>query len=296
MKKFLISFILTVAFIVVADQAIGYMLKRGYDFTTFGAIGRKNEIVNYVKSDIVILGSSRALHHYVPPIISDSTGLSCYNCGLGGQGIIYHYALLRAMSQRYIPKMIIYELTPEYDIEPSNNARFLTEIRTLSPHGCADSILSVVGHMERMKMLSGIYPYNSLLFHIVGDRLQHKDLISQNGYIPMKGSLKKDENYQPRVLDFSKIDSVKVSFFEKMLREYSKKTKLIVMVSPIYGSNAPASFDVIERLCARYDVAFHNCSGDQRFTHAPSLYSDHVHFNDSGARQYTAGVCKYFRP
>jgi hypothetical protein len=75
MKRFLLTLIGALAVVFVMDRAVGFMLKTGYEHTRYGAIGRKNEIVNRVKSDIIILGSSRALHHYVPQVISDSTGL-----------------------------------------------------------------------------------------------------------------------------------------------------------------------------------------------------------------------------
>ena len=62
-------------------------------------------------SDIVIMGTSRALEHYDPFVIDSVTGLSSYNLGMGGYGIN-----VELMKYRYYchynhqPKYIIYDV------------------------------------------------------------------------------------------------------------------------------------------------------------------------------------------
>ncbi len=296
MKRFLLTLIGALAVVFVMDRAVGFMLKTGYEHTRYGAIGRKNEIVNRVKSDIIILGSSRALHHYVPQVISDSTGLSCYNCGQGGQGIIYHYALLRAMTERYMPKMIVYELTYAYDVETSDNSRFLGEIRTLNHRGCADSILYRLGNMEKLKMMSHIYPYNSLAFHMIGDQWQKKNLTAQYGYIPKFGRLNSAYTKPKESSKASTVDSVKLSFLKKFISEFAPQTKLVVFVSPEYGIKAGyRNYSIVQQLCQEHDVAFVNRNSDPDISHNPSLFIDNVHLNDEGATRYTRSICRVLR-
>jgi hypothetical protein len=296
MKRFLISLIGALVVVFVLDRAVGFMLKTGYEHTRYGAIGRKNEIVNRVKSDIIILGSSRALHHYVPQVISDSTGLTCYNCGQGGQGIIYHYALLRAMTERYMPKMIVYELTYAYDVETSDNSRFLGEIRTLNHRGCADSILWRLGSMEKLKMMSRIYPYNSLAFHIVGDHWQKKNLTAQHGYIPKFGRLNPAYTKPKAPSKVSTVDSVKLSFLKRFISEFASQTKLVVFVSPEYGTKAgDRNYSMVQQLCQEHGVAFVNRNSDPDISHNPSLFIDNVHLNDEGATRYTRSICGIIR-
>lgn len=52
-------------------------------------------IANKATDDIIILGSSSATHHYVLQIIEDSLGLSCYNCGEEGNGVVLAYGRLK---------------------------------------------------------------------------------------------------------------------------------------------------------------------------------------------------------
>lgn len=62
-------------------------------------------------SDIVIIGTSRALEHYDPAVIDSITGLSSYNLGMGGYGIN-----VELMKYRYylrynsMPRYIIYDI------------------------------------------------------------------------------------------------------------------------------------------------------------------------------------------
>lgn len=62
-------------------------------------------------SDIVIIGTSRALEHYDPMVIDSITGLSSYNLGMGGYGIN-----VELMKYRYYcyynskPKYLIYDV------------------------------------------------------------------------------------------------------------------------------------------------------------------------------------------
>lgn len=62
-----------------------------------------------LNSEIVILGNSRALYHINPKIITDSTGLSCYNLGIdGGKTAMMETRLLSLFKHNLPPKMIVH--------------------------------------------------------------------------------------------------------------------------------------------------------------------------------------------
>ncbi len=131
MKRFLLKVLLFFACVVVMDNVLGY----GFSWLRVNAKGGSTAnceyIANRANEDIIILGSSRAAHHYVPKIIEDSLGMSCYNCGEEGNGVILAYGRLKMLTNRYKPKLIMYEITPGYDygtIEP--NTKFLGYLRS----------------------------------------------------------------------------------------------------------------------------------------------------------------------
>ena len=62
-------------------------------------------------SDIVIMGTSRALEHYDPSIIDSITGLQSYNLGMGGYGINVQLMKYKYYCQyNHLPKYLIYDV------------------------------------------------------------------------------------------------------------------------------------------------------------------------------------------
>ena len=83
--------------IVAMDLCLGGVSAWLYHRSKYGIFHRQQYILNESKDDIIILGSSRVSHHYIPSILTDSLGMSCYNAGSEGMCIYYHYAMLAAM-------------------------------------------------------------------------------------------------------------------------------------------------------------------------------------------------------
>lgn len=91
MRNFLIKSAIFLALCSLLDFGLGKIFGYLTVHATGGYTKRDNFISDEVDANILIFGSSRAAHHYVPSILSDSLGMSCYNCGLDGNGIIYGY-------------------------------------------------------------------------------------------------------------------------------------------------------------------------------------------------------------
>lgn len=49
-------------------------------------------------------------NHYVPRVISDSLGMTCFNAGEDGNCIILAYGYLQMIMKRHVPKLVIYEI------------------------------------------------------------------------------------------------------------------------------------------------------------------------------------------
>jgi hypothetical protein len=105
-KFFFLKLLIIGSIILILDQALGKLLKHYYYKIDHAEQGRTTYAIDLTRDDILILGSSRASHHYVPAIISDSLGSSCYNAGKDKQGLFYCQAVLNAVMKRHIPKMV----------------------------------------------------------------------------------------------------------------------------------------------------------------------------------------------
>lgn len=289
MKKFVYSLIALVALVVSGDWAVGHALRRAYEHTPCDEIGRLNLICDSVRADVIILGSSRALHHYVPQVIADSTGLSCYNCGFENEGIVFHYALLRQLQQRYQPRLVIYELTYDYDVQYLNwRPVNLKHLHTMAGLSCRDSILHSVDPWERVSMLSHIYPYNSQAFAIWTSRkpTSYDNSDVDNGYIPQYKQMQLEPGWSYRPMKHNEqVDSLKLGYLKKLIAENAGH--LMVVVSPRYLSPEDDIFGLVEQLCREHGVPFHCMVSDPAISRDSTLWEDDGHFNHDGAMAFT---------
>ncbi len=72
-KKY-IYLLVFISLLVVLDRSIGYVIERNFDKVTKGVCGNINNSLK-VDAELLICGSSRAQHHYVPELLSNKTGL-----------------------------------------------------------------------------------------------------------------------------------------------------------------------------------------------------------------------------
>ena len=153
--------------LVVADWAVGSWSEKMYHKSKYGIYHRQLYCLEQSNDETLIMGSSRAAHHYVPQIFEDSLGMSCYNAGSDGQCIYYHYTLLASMLERGArPKAIIYEVM-DLDAVVSKSETFTLDaaIERLTAHYGEFSVINdLFKHKdwkEKIKLMSHTFKYNS---------------------------------------------------------------------------------------------------------------------------------------
>ena len=152
-----------------------------------------------MNEDVLIFGSSRAIHHYNPQIITDSLGLTCYNCGQDGNGIIFFYGLWQMIKEHHKPMIIIYNVCTGFDLyEGESNQRYLGWLRADYDRPSIKSIFTAIEPTEENKMMSMLYRHNSKFMQVLTDYFHPIFGIEGNGYLPMKGEMDrmkiKDDN------------------------------------------------------------------------------------------------------
>lgn len=128
MKKLFLKLFLFALLFVVLDQAIGKGLAVLASKPKGGDTGRNIEVADRTTADIILFGSSRCVHHYDPRLLTDSFGLSCYNAGRDGNGILMLYPYYRMLSSRYRPKLIVYDLSI-FDVGEDDHTKYLEWLR-----------------------------------------------------------------------------------------------------------------------------------------------------------------------
>ena len=163
MKKFLSKImvfliLLTIIYIITA-QTFRYL-----DLQVKGESGRMRYIHNELIADSIIMGSSRALHHYDPDILGNY-----YNVGEDRMGIIFSMGRLQLLKQRRMPHMLIYDVEPDYDLLQDDNSTYLTNLRPYYHRPGIREIFWDVDSTERIKMFFPFYQYNSRLLKLLAD-------------------------------------------------------------------------------------------------------------------------------
>lgn len=294
-RIFLIKLISFFLFVIILDFSIGFVLKHFYFKQQSGFQYRTTYSMQKTEADVLIFGSSRASHHYNPEILSDKLKLSCYNVGRDGNHILYHTAVLKAILNRYTPKIIVLDVIKgELELRSDSYEKISTLLPYYDSHPEIRSIVELRSPYEKIKLLSKIYPYNSDIFSIaIGNTGFSKSRWNYvNGFLPwhkkMKCPVKIDTNYNEK-----KIDEVKVSYYESFIKECKRKgVKLYVVISPYYliSDITDKSVLICKEIAEKHEVKIFDFSQDPTFKLQCSLFGDITHLNVDGTDIFTRKV------
>lgn len=298
MTKFLLKIFLFFTFFAAVDIISGYVFSFIRSRSQKGSETLNSEIIaNRLEDDIIILGSSRALHHYNPQVFTNILGLTCHNCGEGGHGIIFEYGRYKMLTSRYTPKLIIYELTPSFDYgKEKSYSKYLGKLRPYyDKEGIKDIFKDFDSELTELKMVSNMFKNNSMILPYLFDFVKEGKLIK--GYSPLYGQIHNyivEESPLPPDID---IDSLKYSYLEKMVLDaQSKKIPIVFAMSPIYGSaiNPGPEYDYrpAMHIFKKYNILFFNYLHYEPIALNQSYFHDGGHMNDDGANAYSALLAK----
>ena len=272
--------------LVILDFSIGKVLEFLYFKQKKGKLYNVTYVLEQQTCDVLVLGSSKAMHQYNPKIISDSLNLSCYNAGYDGQGILYSKAVLDVVIERYIPKVIILDIVSiEFCVTFNTSYDMLHVLNPYAKkHPVLWETLSLKSKTERIKHFSSIYPYNSMPARIIAGLLpgETKD-VTEDGFTPQFGIW--NEEIKETIYADSKLDENKTKAFEDIYRICSENNiSLYVVVSPIFSiiPNKTISFLHLEQTCRDLNIPFFNFVNDKDYLDN-ELFLDIDHLNSQGA-------------
>lgn len=288
-KSFFWKIFIVLSFLILLDKGLGAILQHYYLKIRHGEQGRTTYIIDSCNSETIILGSSRAAHHYVSPIFAVILHSTTYNAGKDKQRLRYSLALLYMIYRRYSPKQIILDLNPTA-FEKNENG--LDELSILLPYyGSHPEIRSIVNERNRfewIKTYSDLYRYNSLPLKILFNNISSKgDANESGGYVPLVIHKELIPQTPDSLPTSQPIDSSIVDCFKKIITLVKNHgTRLIVVVSPIYYKLPEnlKTMTIAESICAKEHIPFLDYSQSPQFlTHGPLMFLDKGHLNDSSA-------------
>ncbi len=244
-------------------------------------------IAKQTSEDLLMMGSSRMHHHYVTEIVEDSLHMSAYNCGVDGNGIILSYGYLLMITERYKPKMIIYDISG-FDMYGDDNKRYIDLLKEYYREPGIIDILTSIDKKERVKLLSSLYRYNSKFIPFLKDYFNSSSS-GLKGYVPINRAIQgpptgvfvNDNTFIP--------DSMKLSYVRKFVEKCQEESiRLIFCSSPFYGKTPESTYnDPIKDICIEKNIPFLDFSEDREINGDYRYYSDAVHLNEKGSILFT---------
>ena len=309
MKRFLKKTILFILPFLLAAHGLDYLLsgilKKSNDFAD-GEYPVWNALYEgKINSDIVIYGSSRALVHINPVMISDSLHSTAYNLGINGHSFrseYFRHSLIMKYNKK--PKIIIQTLD-------------ITSFEKMSDLYNPDQFLPYMLNNEAMKLalFNGFSStdYDLPMIRFYGKKEAFIEicelLINPSGNNPerIKGYRPNDLVWNNDLLtaqqEFSrsfeiKSDSSMICLFEEYLKECQQRNiKIVFVFTPQYiegqkfVSNWPVIMSLYYDFSRKYEIPFLDYSVDSISFRKEYFYNS-GHLNKAGSQIFTARLLK----
>lgn len=212
-----------------------YLYKKLPDYG--GEIVKTNYLINRINDkDIVILGSSRASHHYKPQILADSLYINnmengVYNGGLDGHFLEYNCCFIQCIMSRYTPSIIIFDTEDSFLYKGSSSKGLYNLYPFYHENQCVHSLLDKFNTMEKIKLYFNQYIYNEKFLRLIKGVSGSGEY--NDGYLPLYGVMKPAEYKIDNKIH--ETDEELIELFESTLQLCKEKNvNLIVSSSPRY--------------------------------------------------------------
>ena len=293
--KFLMKLFALFITLVFLDFIIGSLLSMFYFKQESGMLYRTTYSIEKTTEDLLIFGSSTAIHNYCPDIFEKSLKTSTYSVGIDGNSIFYHYAVLKAVLKRYTPKIIIYDFTiHEFSKDQESYDRLSSLLPYYKTHPEIRSIVDLKSPYEKYKLLSDIYPFNSSIFSIAAgnSEFNKKRRGDIKGYVPLTNIWNDPINDGSAFVNYE-LDSNKIKIYESFITDCVRsKVKLYIVCSPYFSKPNYISNSIVlgNKIAGKHNIRFFDYSKDSSILNNTKLFADVGHLNDEGAKIFSNEV------
>lgn len=293
MRRLLVISVVFVTLIVVIDIVFGWFADRQVNKRALGGdYVQVHHVINEFDDSVLVLGSSVALNSINTKTLSDSLGLSAYNCGANGQEFPFHTTMLKAaVGSGRAPGRVILCVTPLGMTTTGRGSRY----SLLTPyygHGIADidSVMQTGEVAGGYLLNSSLYRYNRMWFRILLYSVMSPGVVGENGFIakpvpPEFPARFGEDDVTVRMSDERRRELIE---FVDICRDNG--IALWVIVTPQYlasGTNYSGVIDEIMAVCDSCGVGFYNDLRLEPFNSDSTLFYDKEHININGSAIYT---------
>jgi hypothetical protein len=297
--RFSVNLVLLFLVVFLFDRIGGAILKHYYFSQTSGLGYRTTYSIDSTNADIVVFGSSRANHHYVPEVFEETLKMSFYNTGRDGNFLLYNYAVFKAILKRYTPKIIIMDINPD---ELYHNQDSFDRLSSLLPyyknHPEIRDIIEMRSPYEKFKLFSALYPFNSSILTVgVGNLEMNKYRKGdRKGYVPLFSQMN-DTVLITMDEKNNTVDSAKINIFYKIAQTCEINCiRLFFVQSPIFTINSLTyNYTILSNIVSIYNAEYIDLSTDTIFLNNPNYFQDRSHLNNKGATVFSCIIANYIK-
>jgi hypothetical protein len=274
------------------DFIIGSTLRYFYFNQESGAEYRATYVMQQADEELLVFGSSRALHHYQSTILEDRMKLTTYNAGRNGNPILYHLAIFKSVIKRYHPRLVILDINiNEFQKIEGSYDVLSTLLPYYKSHPEVRSIVKLKSNFEQLKLCSQIYPYNSLMFTIAAGNIEFNKQRREdiNGYMLLNNTWKKRIELENKFPVYE-VDSVKIDALKTFINRCKENNiGLVLVFSPYFKmfQETNNSIVIAKEIASKNKIRFIDFTNDERFITKPKYFADYTHLNDEGATLFT---------
>lgn len=292
MKKLIISLIVIIIGIFVVDRLGGQIMWWVNQHSHDATAPKIKYLVDDVKEDIVLMGTSRCQGHYVSSIIKDTLGMSVFNGGVDASENIYsHYILLSHLLAHHAPKVICLDVRRNELYQEADPFKAITLFAPyFGRNASADSVYRLAGTDWEYR-LSHLYRYNSKAASNILGLIYNKQSSKgeDQGYIPIAKPPKplsiSDDISMPRN---TIIDDNKLVYLRKFINDCkNKNVQLVFVVSPTPSHVDGNYYAELKRVAQEYGVPFLDYHTPGLYLDHPEYFKDGQHLWDEGARAFS---------
>lgn len=292
MKKLIISVLLIIVTFITLDCIYGFVIEYMYpkSWEGHGYNAKQMHTVYHDDYDLLIMGSSRAFHHYIPEVLEKELNISVYNSGFKGTSIYYQYILLANLLKNHKPKYILLETGEEHLNKFENGAFSIDDIKR---------IMYFKGRIPNTEYIYSKLPY-SFLYNLNSVKYNNEALSlakglfkkdSTKGFEALSGNLPIQEPY--RSIDKDNVeDTEKLEILNDFCELCNKENiKLILVNSPRYLLFKKGYYNSIMDIAVKQNIDFIDYQNDS-ISRTVSWFRDVDHLNKTGALEYSKIVSK----
>lgn len=196
---------------------------------------------------------------------------------------------------RYSPRLVVFDVEPSFDIyeyaEDNNHVRYLKYLKPYYNQLGISDIFKDVSDEEWYKAHSGLIRYNTEIIPRVVDNIFNRGM-DPCGFTSGKGSMTEEPQTSPQGQRV--IDPFKLNYINKLISLCKDKSVSLVFISsPKYGATDSDILQPAKDIAMQNEVPFLDFYSDSRFVFHKEWFSEPMHLNGDGAREYSkmiAGV------